>query len=326
MATGDTIKTYNNNSDGRRPRRRYFDDFYSNSKNFIKEFENFETGYNEMINILPGIKVYGGDMANYDVVVKKLLDIISENIPSPANPNYPNTLALTIKQNEVSFRTDDRIAFGWKIFFNKETGKHIYQMRVTFFSISMSTRKYADNFTSNGWEIKEFTREGKDRFHDYNHKGYNKNEKIVNKEDTTEHESKHEENHKEVVASTEVKQQEEKTENAPKKYWINKGAVEGVFLITFEGRTFVVNINDAAQPASVALDRNAHTIRVSNVVYDYEALNYYIDEGSSDFQEKEEEEEEFVVAFDNTSSTNTTSVSQGTGVANTTIRMTDPLK
>jgi len=113
-------------------------------KNYIKEFNTFEEGYTEMISILPSIKVYGGEVANYDIVVKKMMELIGENIPSPTNPNYPNTLAFTIKQNEVSFKTDDRIAFGWRILFDKESGNYKYQMRITFFAVSMSTRKYAD--------------------------------------------------------------------------------------------------------------------------------------------------------------------------------------
>lgn len=297
MATGENIKTYNN-SDNRRRRRRFFDDY--NSTNYIKEFENFEDGYNEMISILPSVKIYGGDLANYDIVVKKLLDIIGENIPSPANPNFPNTLALTIKQNEVSFRTDDRIAFGWKIFFNKESGKHIYQMRVTFLSISMSTRKYADAFVESNWVLKEEFE--KERFQRSNS---NHNKRPVEAEHKVEHkEDKHEQQQEpekvyEEVAKTTVNTVKEEAAPAKdnKRYWINRGNVAGVYIITYEGRTFVVNINDAAQPAGVVVDKNNNIIRVGNIVYDYNKLNYFMDEGTSNFQEKEEEDnDEFVMS------------------------------
>ena len=306
-----------NNETNTRLRKKFYRRFDDSIKNYIKEFESFEEGYNEIISIIPALKVYGGDVANYDLVVKKMIELIGDNIPSPSNPNFPNTLAFTIKQNEVSFRTDERIAFGWKIFFNRETGKHIYQMRITFLAVSMSTRKYADALLEYDWVIVDG--HNKERFQKNNNgnsKRYNKFEKKQQSQEeisgqsvgTQDDEINTEEQElldkvaEPVVEVNDVQeQQDNKKQQDQKNYWITKGAVAGVFIITYEGRSFVVNVNDAAQPAGVFVDKNSSTIRIGLVSYNYETMNYVIDEGSSQFNEKQETEEdnEFIIPQSN---------------------------
>ena len=339
-------------------------------KNYIKEFNTFEEGYTEMISILPSIKIYGGEVANYDIVVKKMMELIGENIPSPTNPNYPNTLAFTIKQNEVSFKTDDRIAFGWRILFDKESGNYKYQMRITFFAVSMSTRKYADALEENGWVIalinKDKFRKQSSKNNSNNNKKSNKQEKAAQEEASSKNISNKKNDAKsnkpkqkvvaqqvqenvavqeqvqiieqqqpvQQVVQDQVQQQEAPAPKKPepKKYWITRGAVAGVFIITYEGRQFVVNINDAAQPAGVLVDRNSSSIRIGQIVYNYESLNYVIDEGTSQFEEKESEgEDEYIIPQGATNAQqmiNTPSISQmvspsGNSIAQTVVRMTD---
>ena len=355
------VKETNN----RPARKKGFRRFEDNLKNYIKEFDNFEDGYNEMISILPTLKVYGGDVANYDMVVRKMMEIIGDNIPSPSNANFPNTLAFTIKQNEVGFRTDDRIAFGWKIYFNRETGKHIYQMRVTFFTVSMSMRKYADALTENGWSVVVFNKE--DRFQKQNSaNNFKKHNKAANERNEPSAEKsnvpKQQENKKddtinasdqeildkvaEPVVNTPAPEpavvQEQTTEELPptytkkqsnqKKFWISKGAVAGVFIITYEGRTFVININDAAQPEGVAIDKESFTIRVGNVIYNYESMDYVIDEGYSQLEEKKpnEDNDEYIIPSNNgkpdismPTMSQMVSPSGNSSMAQTVVKMTD---
>lgn len=136
---------------------------FAQSKNYIKEFDDFSKGYQELISIIPEVKLYAGTESNYETVVNRILTTIGDNIPSPKNPNFPNTISFSINSREVGLLTDEKIAFGWKIFFNRETAVHTYQFRVTFLSVSMSKKKYLDNLTSAGWTELEFNSENNNR-------------------------------------------------------------------------------------------------------------------------------------------------------------------
>lgn len=128
----------------------------SRAKNYIKEFTDFSEGYQELISFIPEVKLYAGTENSYNAVVQRILSTISDNIPSPKNPNFPNTISFSINSREVGLLTDDKIAFGWKIFFNKETATHTYQFRVTFLSVSMTKKKYVDALLNAGWEEFDF--------------------------------------------------------------------------------------------------------------------------------------------------------------------------
>lgn len=133
----------------------------SQSKNYIKEFDDFSVGYQELISVMPELKDYAGTESSYDTVVQHILNMIADNIPSPKNPNFPNTISFSINSREVGLLTDDKVAFGWRIFFNRESGTHIYQFRVTFLSVSMSKKKYIDGLLNNGWKEFDFVANGK---------------------------------------------------------------------------------------------------------------------------------------------------------------------
>lgn len=124
---------------------------------YIKEFKTFAEGYKELTSLIPEVSMYGGEENTYDEVVQNLTNIICENIPSPNNENYPNTLSFSIASKEVGFLTDDSLAFGWKIFINKKDDSLVYQFRVTFITLSMSKRKYIEKITNNGWKEKDIS-------------------------------------------------------------------------------------------------------------------------------------------------------------------------
>lgn len=123
----------------------------TNSKNYIKEFDNFSEGYQELASLLPEVKLYAGSETSYDGVIQRILGTISDNIPSPQNPNFPNTISFSINSREVGLLTDDKVAFGWRIFFNRENNSYIYQFRVTFLAVSMAKKKFIDALLNAGW-------------------------------------------------------------------------------------------------------------------------------------------------------------------------------
>lgn len=123
----------------------------TNSKNYIKEFDNFSEGYQELSSLLPEVKLYAGTETSYEGVIQRILGTISDNIPSPQNPNFPNTISFSINSREVGLLTDDKVAFGWRIFFNRENNSYIYQFRVTFLAVSMTKKKFIDALLDNGW-------------------------------------------------------------------------------------------------------------------------------------------------------------------------------
>ena len=131
--------------------------FNNRSKNYIKEFTDFSEGYQELISLLPEVKLYAGTESSYEGVIQRILTTIGDNIPSAKNPNFPNTISFSINSREVGFLTDDKLAFGWKIFFNKETATHTYQFRITFLSVSMSKKKYIDGLINSGWQELDFS-------------------------------------------------------------------------------------------------------------------------------------------------------------------------
>lgn len=104
--------------------------------NLVKIFGNFTDGYSELSNLVPEIKTYGGDTPMFDAVINSIMNIIRENTPSPENSNYPNTMSFSIDAHEVGVRTDGEMAFGWKSFYDRETGEIKYRFRVTFINPS----------------------------------------------------------------------------------------------------------------------------------------------------------------------------------------------
>lgn len=119
--------------------------------NLAKTFETFEEGYAELIKIIPEIKEYGGDTIIYDVVIKKILETIGDNIPSPTNSNYPNTFSFSIESHEVGLKTDTNMAFGWRIAYVKESAKLVYKFRITFITVPTYRKTVVSALYDAGW-------------------------------------------------------------------------------------------------------------------------------------------------------------------------------
>ena len=118
---------------------------------YIKSFDNFEDGFSEIIYFNPELKNYCGDSPIYDAVIDSITKSIQKNIPSPTNPNYPNTFSFSINSNEVGFKTDINIAIGWRIAFSYKTGKTYYNFRITFISIPTYKNDTIKEMIKKGW-------------------------------------------------------------------------------------------------------------------------------------------------------------------------------
>ena len=139
-----------------RPRRSYNDRRKGTRiTNIIKSFGTFSTGYQELIRFLPEVKDFGGDVATYDAVVAGILSKVANNVPSTNNPNYPNTYSLSIDSHEVGFRTDARLAIGWRTSFDRDAGEVVYKFRISFLSVNAHRRSIIDEMKGAGWEVTE---------------------------------------------------------------------------------------------------------------------------------------------------------------------------
>lgn len=119
--------------------------------NLIKTFDTFEAGYKEIIDCCPIFSTYCGSSILYESVIDSICKTIKENIPSPTNRNYPNTLAFSINSHEVGLKTDSGSAIGWRIVFDKESGKTVYKFRLTFINHSTYVKSVISALESAGW-------------------------------------------------------------------------------------------------------------------------------------------------------------------------------
>ena len=120
-----------------------------------KEFDTYEDGIEELITILPDLKEYIGNNISHNEIVTNLLNIVKEEIPSVDNPNYPNTFSLTISAREVGFKTDDGMAFGWRIWLDKNNNNILgYQFRITFLTLPRNRRKVIKELLDHKWKEK----------------------------------------------------------------------------------------------------------------------------------------------------------------------------
>lgn len=125
------------------------------SISFKKEFKDFELGMGELLEKVPDVKYYTGDTIDQQQAIIHLLYLIRDDIPLVTNENYPNTFSLTISAREVGFKTDDNLAFGWRVWLDKNTNKITgYQFRVTFINLSRNRKGIAEELISNGWKEK----------------------------------------------------------------------------------------------------------------------------------------------------------------------------
>lgn len=122
---------------------------------YIKEFASFEEGYKELSNLVPTVKLYGGDNVEFENVLKSLTTVILENPPSPFNENFPNTFSFSINSKEMGFLTDDAMAFGYRMFADKKA--FVYQFRVTFLALSVRKRMCIDRIVEHGWKERDLS-------------------------------------------------------------------------------------------------------------------------------------------------------------------------
>jgi hypothetical protein len=293
------VKTYNNN-------RR------SNPKNYVKEFTDFSKGYGEMISLVPEVKIYGGQDPDYNTVVQNLAKSIGENVPSYNNPNFPNTISFSVSSREVGFLTDERIAFGWRIYFNKDLGQRVYQMRVTFLSLSMSKRKYIDILEDNGWEenneinkSSSFLRSISNSSHSYNNyqnrgRNYNQEEYPKNENSVSESLSK-----EEMDQLNNFAEDQQEVNNGPvEEYSIKKAPENNVYIIKYKDEEFVVDItNEDGYPTDFYTDFGERIVGYKNMKYDYVT-------GEVFEMDSEEDEKHKEVVFSITSRTTNASQTQ----------------
>lgn len=161
---------------------------------YIKSFDNFEEGFSEIIIFNPELKNYCGDSPIYDAVIDSITKSIQKNIPSPTNPNYPNTFSFSINSNEVGFKTDINIAIGWRIAFSYKTGKTYYNFRITFISIPTYKNDTIKEMIKKGWSKLEKgahqnrfwdSVEGKKHFKNNKNRYNNKKKEIKQEVETT---------------------------------------------------------------------------------------------------------------------------------------------
>ena len=289
-----------------------------NIKNYTKDFETFEEGYQELISLVPEVKVYGGSEPIYDSVVQKICTLISENVPSPQNSNYPNTLAVSITSRELGLKTDDKMAIGWRIFFNKESGSYTYQMRITFFSLSMSKKKYINLLEDNGWSQADPTRQGRfwsniirtDSYrNNSSRRNYISNSNLnslashltedqvekLNKlnvqevndsaKESNDNDDNVDINENSIVEETTpiVEKNVENTVEVDNKYSITAGNTSDIFIVTHDNKTYVINLNNTSFPEGIIVDRANNAIVIYDKVYNYATLSVSDNTNQSDY-------------------------------------------
>lgn len=179
----------------------------TNTVNLVKSFDSFEDGYSEIIRFLPEIKVYCGETIMHNAVICKILDSIKDNIPSPTDTNYPNTLSFSIDAHEVGLKTDSGIAFGWRIAFDRDAGKTIYKFRVTVINVSKYRKEILSDMESAGWSYTTFSTQSRfwKSVEGGNRRRYNNNRRYDNRKPRFERDQ---EQSKEVNKEETVKVQE----------------------------------------------------------------------------------------------------------------------
>ena len=127
--------------------------------NVVKTFDSFSDGYAELLKYIPEIKVYGGEDLLHESVIGSILSVIGKNIPTTSNPNYPNTMSISIDSHEVGFKTDSNIAFGWREVFDREHAKILYKFRASFVNISTAQKDIIAAMEADGWYNADFTKQ-----------------------------------------------------------------------------------------------------------------------------------------------------------------------
>ena len=139
-----TTRGYNNSY----PKRR----FRPRTISYVKKFETFKEGFSEIIKFNPELKNYCGRDPIAINVIAAMLNSVKDNIPTTDNPNYPNTLSLSIDAKEVGFKTDINIAIGWRTEYFFREGKTYYNFRISFFTIPTYKKSIIEEMVQSGWK------------------------------------------------------------------------------------------------------------------------------------------------------------------------------
>ena len=115
----------------------------------FKSFESFKEGITEIRKIIPVINYYIGEEDSPAGVIKELTEKLLSNFPSVQNPEYPNTLAISVNANEVGFKTSGFYSFGWRVEVDKATGKLKFNFRVTLWGKNSVLNE--NLFKTEGW-------------------------------------------------------------------------------------------------------------------------------------------------------------------------------
>lgn len=130
------------------PKRR----FRPRTISYVKKFETFKEGFSEIIKFNPELKNYCGRDPIAVNVIAAMLNSVKDNIPTTDNPNYPNTLSLSIDAKEVGFKTDINIAIGWRTEYFFREGKTYYNFRISFFTIPTYKKSIIEEMVQSGWK------------------------------------------------------------------------------------------------------------------------------------------------------------------------------
>lgn len=115
----------------------------------FKSFENFKEGIAEIRKIIPVIDYYIGEEDSPAGIITELTKKILSNFPSVKNPEYPNTLAISVNANEVGFKTSGFYSFGWRTEVDNVTGKFKFNFRVTLWGKNSVLNE--NLFKTEGW-------------------------------------------------------------------------------------------------------------------------------------------------------------------------------
>lgn len=130
------------------PKRR----FRPRAISYVKRFETFKEGFSEIIKFNPELKNYCGRDPIAVNVIAAMLNSVKDNIPTTDNPNYPNTLSLSIDAKEIGFKTDINIAIGWRTEYFFREGKTYYNFRISFFTIPTYKKSIIEEMVQSGWK------------------------------------------------------------------------------------------------------------------------------------------------------------------------------
>lgn len=139
-----TTRDYNSSY----PKRR----FRPRAISYVKRFETFKEGFSEIIKFNPELKNYCGRDPIAINVIAAMLNSVKDNIPTTDNPNYPNTLSLSIDAKEIGFKTDINIAIGWRTEYFFREGKTYYNFRISFFTIPTYKKSIIEEMVQSGWK------------------------------------------------------------------------------------------------------------------------------------------------------------------------------